>query len=441
VHASSLRRDCFRAQAHIEHHYAATVRTERSPLFAGLVLMALLASACGTTGDAAHEAEVSPTSSSAEVERDALTPTPTIALAEDLAISGDSSTTSTTSSPTASTSTTLPTPTTTTTTPTAPPVTSTTIAGPLSPPLDAAMTQTNAAFDALARDNPVASLTVQRNGVILLARASGNLIDGTPATSDSPMLIASVSKVITTFMIAKLEQRGDITMNQPMPWGLMGIPTHPTWADVTIREMLDHTSGMPVARSSWFGGAGDCRSFLPSLVSAAPQSHRGAWRYSNGNYCALGLLIESVTASPLDVAAQELVFDPLGVDGAHLSTAGLLPTDAPHSGNVERLSRLGGAGVFVVSTDDLAEMIGSVSAPDFDTIKPPGVFLDQYGWGHTGTVDGAVSCIWLLDRNRIAVAATIAGDSPSTGGSICDRVVPAVANDLGIGQGQPNRTP
>jgi CubicO group peptidase (beta-lactamase class C family) len=303
------------------------------------------------------------------------------------------------------------------------------------------MTQTNAAFDALARNNAAASLTVQRDGVVLLARASGSLIDGTPATSDSPMLVASVSKVATAFMIAKLEQRGDVSMEQSMPWGLMGIPTHPTWADVTIREMLDHTSGMPVARSSWFGGAGGCRSYLPSLVDSAPRSHRGVWRYSNGNYCALGLLVETLTALPLDAAAQELVFDPLGVDGAHLSTGGLLPTDVPHSGNVERLSRLGGAGVFVVSTDDLATMIGSVSAPDFDTIKPPGVFVDQYGWGHTGTVDGAISCIWLLDRNRTAIAATIAGNSPATGGGICDRVIPAVANDLGIGQGRPNRTP
>ena len=315
------------------------------------------------------------------------------------------------------------------------------MAPPAGPPIDAALTQTNAVFETLARNNPGASLTVHRDGARLVARASGNLIDGTPATSDSPMLVASVSKVITAFTIAKLEQRGDLATDQPMPWDAIGIPTHPAWADVTIREILDHTSGMPVARTSWFGGAGNCRSHLPSLVATAPQTHRGVWRYSNGNYCALGLLIETLTDSPIDAAAQALVFDQLGVDGVHLSTSGLLPTDVPHRGNVDRLSRLGGAGVFIASTDDLAAMIGSASSPDYDTIKPPGVFVDQYGWGHTGTVDGAISCLWLLDDGRTAVAATIAGDSPAKGGGLCDRVIPAVATDLGIGQGQPVRTP
>ena len=261
------------------------------------------------------------------------------------------------------------------------------------------MTHTNAAFDTLARNNAAASLTVQRDGVVIVARASGSLIDGTPATSDSPMLVASVSKVITAFIIAKLEQRGDLSMDQPMPWDFINIPTHPSWADVTIRELLDHTSGMPVARTSWFGGGGDCRSHLPSLVASAPQSHRGTWRYSNGNYCALGLLIETITASPLDVAADALVFGPLGVDGPHLSTNGLLSTDVGHSGNVARLARLGGAGVFVASTDDLAAMIGSASWPDYDTIKPPGVFVDQYGWGHTGT-DRGRDQLHLAPRQR-----------------------------------------
>ena len=392
------------------------------------MFIALLATACGTTGDAAFGDDAGPTASPADVEQDTLTPTPMIELADELASDSTSTTTTTTT-------TTLPATTTT------PPIASSTIPLPPDPQVDAEMTQTNTAFDALARNNAVASLTVQRDGEILLSQASGTLVDGTPATSDSPMLVASVSKVITAFMIAKLEQRGDISMAQPMPWSLMGIPTHPGWADVTVREVLDHTSGMPVARNSWSGGPGDCRSYLPFAVNAAPQQHRGEWRYSNGNYCALGLLAETLTALPLDAAAQELVFDPLGRDGVHTSTGGLLPTDATHSGSVARLSRLGGAGVFIVSTADLAAMIGSVSTLDLDTIQPPGIFVDQYGWGHTGTLNGAVSCLWLLDGGRTAIAATIAGSSPSTGGGICDRVVPAVANDLGLGQGRPSRTP
>ena len=303
------------------------------------------------------------------------------------------------------------------------------------------MGRTLGAFGRLARGNPAASLTVVRDGEIVFALAAGTTIDGAPATTTSPMLVASVSKLITAFSVAALQQDGRVDVDAPVPWTAMGLGPHPAWNDVTVRELLDHTSGMPVARSSWFGGGGDCRSFLPTLLSSPPQTHRGQWRYSNGNYCALGLLVEAITALPLDTAARALVFEPLGLPGPHLSTDGLLPGDVPHPADPDRLSRLGGAGVFVVSTDDVARMLASTDWDTYDTLRPPGIFTDQYGWGHTGTVIGAISCAWLLEGGRTAVAATISGNDPSTGGSICDLVVPAVADDLGIGAGRPDRTP
>lgn len=305
----------------------------------------------------------------------------------------------------------------------------------------AAMAATNAVFDRLARSNAAASMTVIRRGEVLVARASGTTIDGNDATSDSPMLVASVSKLITTYVIAALEQEGRLDLAAPVPWDVIGIEPQSDWGTVTIRELLDHTSGMPVARSSWFDGGVDCRSHLPGLVRAAPQAHRGVWRYSNGNYCALGLLIEGLTGEALDHAAQHLVFDPLGIEGVHSLTDGLLPGDVPHPSDLERLSRLGGAGIFVASTDDLAAMLAATDFADYATIRPPGVFTDQYGWGHTGTVDGAISCAWVLDDGQTVLAATIAGNSPAKGGAICDLAVPAVANDLGIGQGRPDRIP
>jgi hypothetical protein len=52
---------------------------------------------------------------------------------------------------------------------------------------------------------------------------------------------------------------------------------------------------MPVARQPWFDGDVDCSGFFPLLLAAAPESNRNVWRYSNGNYCALGVLVEFVT--------------------------------------------------------------------------------------------------------------------------------------------------
>ncbi len=284
-------------------------------------------------------------------------------------------------------------------------------------------------------------MTVVRDGRVVLGRASGSTIDGAPATADSPMVVASVSKLLTALMIARLDQAGSIDVDAAMPWVEIGAVTHPGWADVTPRELLQHTSGMPVVRSSWFDGNIDCAAFLPSLLDRPPLGTRGRWTYSNGNYCALGLLVERATGIPLDQAAQALLFDPLGLTGVHLTTNGQLGTDIEYRPGVSRLSRLGGAGTFIVSTDDVAAVLAPTTPADLDVMAWPGLFIDQYGWGHTGSVDGALACAWVMEGGRTVVAATVAGSSPSTGGDVCDRVVPAVADDLGIGHGRPDRSP
>ena len=275
----------------------------------------------------------------------------------------------------------------------------------------------------------------------MLQRAWGTTIDGAPATSDSPMVVASVSKLLTALLVARLDEAGTIDVDAPMPWADIGMPTHPGWGDVTLRELLAHTSGMPVVRRDWFDGGFDCAAFLPFLLDRPPTSTRGRWTYSNGNYCALGLLVERVTGVPLDSAAQGLLFDPVAATGVHLTTDGQLPTDVGYRLGVERLSRLGGAGTFVVSTDDVAAVLAAVTPADRRVLTWPGVIVDQYGWGHTGSVDGAISCAWVLEGGRTVIAATVAGNTPATGGDVCDRVVPAIGADLGIAQGEPERTP
>ena len=305
-----------------------------------------------------------------------------------------------------------------------------------------ALTATNRAFDRLADDNPAASLTVRRDGRTILQRASGTTIDGTAATSDAPMVVASVSKLVTALLIARLDQGGILDLDAPTPWAVAGLLPHPGWSDVTPRELLAHTSGMPVVRRQWFERSDDCRSFLPTLLGEPPRAHRGEWTYSNGNYCALGLLVEELASMPLDRAAQVFLFDPLGATGAHLTTGGQLPTDVAYALGVDRLDRLGGAGSFIVSTDDLAVLFGSITPADRETLTWPGVFIDQYGWGHTGSVDGAVSCAWTIEDERTVVVATVAGADPSTGGGVCDRIVPAIAADLGLPPaGEPDRSP
>jgi len=301
--------------------------------------------------------------------------------------------------------------------------------------------QASRAFDTLAQRNSAAAMTVVRDGNVVVARAAGTTIDGAPATSDSPMVVASVSKLLTALVIARLDRADSIDIDEPVPWADLGIAAHPGWDDVTARELLAHTSGMPVVRPAWFDGEIDCATFLPALVDRPPNPTRGRWTYSNGNYCALGILAERTTALALDQAVQQLLLDPLGLTGIRLTTTGQLPSDVEYRLDVSRLSRLGGAGSLIASTDDVGAVLAAVTADDLRVLRWPGVMVDQHGWGHTGTVDGARSCAWVLEEGRTVVTATVAGSSPSTGGGVCDLVVPAVAADLDLGTGPPLRSP
>lgn len=298
-----------------------------------------------------------------------------------------------------------------------------------------------AAVFGLALDNVAVSVSVHRTGTEPWGMAAGRQVDGASATPDTPFVIASVSKLITALSIARIVERGDLATDTAVPWGALGLRTDPLWADVTVRELLDHTSGMPINRKSWLDDPGPCSIPLQEALVAPPTIARTTWRYSNGNYCALGLLVEHLTGSSLDRAADDLVFGPAGVTGPYLSTDGLRADSAPSPRGVARLSRLGGAGTWLASTDDLVAMLDTVTSADLELLRWPGIIVDQYGWGHTGTVDGAKSCAWVLEDGRTTVAAIVSGPRPATGGDVCDVVLPALALDLRIWAGDPVRNP
>jgi D-alanyl-D-alanine carboxypeptidase len=309
-----------------------------------------------------------------------------------------------------------------------------TLAAPAYPNLDTAVYL-------LALDNVGVSVSVLRNGVKPWSRAAGFRVDRQPITSDTSFVIASVSKLVTALTLARLVERGYANADDSVPWDAMNVVRDPSWDDVTIRELLDHTSGMPINRNSWLDDPAPCTVPLAEAMAAPPTDARGQWQYSNGNYCALGLVIEYLTGMPLDEAAYMFVFGPAAIEGPYLTTDGLHPDSAPSPRGVARLARLGGAGTWMASSDDLAQMMSSVTADDLTVLRWPGIIGDQYGWGHTGTVDGAKACAWVMEDGRTRIGAVVSGPKPATGGDVCDAVINALALDLGIWAGDPIRDP
>lgn len=284
------------------------------------------------------------------------------------------------------------------------------------------------------------SITIIRDGEIIVQEVAGQAQDESDLEDDSPIVVSGVSKLITALAIGRLAEAGLVDMAAPVPWAALGLSTHRKWEPVTISQLIEQTSGMPAKNNLWKTSTESCATNLTALLKAQPVSKRQGKRTdANGNACLLGLLIEQVTGESLEAAVQRLVFDPVDVEGFHLVGEGLLPTDGGLVDD-QQLVSTGGAGTFVVSTEGLAAVFAELSDADRAIFTDPAVMRDQYGWGHTGIAKNVSSCLWILEEGLTVLAASAAGTSVN-GGVTCDRFVPAIATDLelDLGSAKPER--
>jgi D-alanyl-D-alanine carboxypeptidase len=138
-------------------------------------------------------------------------------------------------------------------------------------------------------------------------------------TPDTAFSVASVSKTFTAALILGLVEDGRMRLDVSARTYL---PTLPIDRAITVRQLLDHTSGL---RDFYFG-AGIDKALLskPGRVwdparsltyIGKPFARPGtSWHYSNTNYLILGMLAEQVGGTPVATQLQERFFGPLGLD-------------------------------------------------------------------------------------------------------------------------------
>ncbi|MFK0000899.1 serine hydrolase domain-containing protein [Paenarthrobacter sp. NPDC090522] len=98
---------------------------------------------------------------------------------------------------------------------------------------------------------------------------------------------------------------------------------------VTLRQLLNHTSGLPDFSDESFRGSragGTLQAHISSqdglrLAARLPWEsfNTGFFNYSESNYLALGLLIEDARSRPLDEILQNDLFRPMGMEKTTLS--------------------------------------------------------------------------------------------------------------------------
>ncbi len=171
------------------------------------------------------------------------------------------------------------------------------------------------------------SFLVARNGQIIFERYNGfaNKNEGTKITANTPVQIASVSKVLTATAVLKLVNAGKIDLDQKVNTILKTFP----YEDCTIRMLLDHRSGMrnyayftDRDKSVWDRHNQLTNKDILDILATKDiglESRTGTrFSYCNTNYAMLALIIEKITGLTYKEAMSEMIFKPLGMTNTYV---------------------------------------------------------------------------------------------------------------------------
>ncbi len=181
-------------------------------------------------------------------------------------------------------------------------------------------------------DVPGVSVVFVNDRKVLWAEGFGwaSQEDATKMTAQTPMKLASVTKVLTAVAIMQLVERGIVSLDAPISKYLpeFSIQSRFDTTSITIRQILSHHSGLPHDRMQGFklytgedaapddlieqfrNLPKDARSL--HLTSAPGQVHS----YSNLGFALLGSVIERTTETAYWDYLEKHLFQPLGMSSS-----------------------------------------------------------------------------------------------------------------------------
>ncbi|PSL46363.1 CubicO group peptidase (beta-lactamase class C family) [Chitinophaga niastensis] len=212
---------------------------------------------------------------------------------------------------------------------------------------------------------PGLSLCVIKDGKIVQMKGYGlsNIETNTPATPATVYKIASVSKQFIAAAIMLLHQDGKLNPDAKLSRYIDSTPQ--TWNNITIRNLLSHTSGLirdvpgfdPLKVQS---NIDNIKSTFQAPLEFEPGTN---WRYSNINYYVLAEIVEKVSGMPWAEFIQQRIFKPAGMSQTRLlSVTDIIPNRAngyeregTASENAEIWLAVRPSGAFMSDVIDLAK--------------------------------------------------------------------------------------
>ena len=163
------------------------------------------------------------------------------------------------------------------------------------------------------------SFLVAKNGQILFENYVGfsNYKEKSTITENTPLHLASISKVLTASVILRMVDENKISLEDSFQKYFPKFP----FEKITIRSLLNHRSGLPNYAyftdndSIWDKSKtlknSDVLDLLCSKEIPLDFTPNTKFSYCNTNYALLAILIEEVSKMPFPIAMQKLLFEPL----------------------------------------------------------------------------------------------------------------------------------
>lgn len=175
------------------------------------------------------------------------------------------------------------------------------------------------------RNIPGLAVAIVREGRVVKVASYGkaNLELEVPVTERTVFQINSTTKSFSSVAVLMLVEAGMLRLDDPIGDHLDSLPR--SWRAVTIRQLLNHTSGLPDVVDQANGGALLARNVGAALrlLAEAPLLFKPAskWSYNQTNYMLLGMLIEKKSGMPFAQFCLEKEFKSLGITGAAFGDA------------------------------------------------------------------------------------------------------------------------
>lgn len=280
-----------------------------------------------------------------------------------------------------------------------------------------------------------------------VASGVGEVSTNTPVRADDRFRIGSVSKTYVAVVMLQLAGEGKLSLEDTVDKWLPKLV--PNGSAITLRQLLNHTSGIPnyEEHPQYMAPylAGDLAHVTTPQQLVAMGTSQGQLFppgtksvYSNTNYTVAGLVIEKATGTTLAVQLEQRIFRPLKLDATSLPSDpgltgqhahGYYVLGAPPAMDVTGFSpSIGWAGGGLVSTTDevtafyrallggkllsaglLGQMMTTVPGSNGE---PYGLGLAQRTlscgtfWGHSGNFPGyMVESYSTADASRQATIA------------------------------------